>query len=63
MHLRDVLTGHGFDYKAMVVAGQEAVSEAALGVTVERGTPGQRVLPDENRKKRNNYFLNDFINP
>lgn len=45
MHFSDVLTGHGFDYKAVVVAGQEAVAEATLGVAVERGAPRQRVLP------------------
>lgn len=45
MHLCDVLTGHCFDYKAVVVAGQEAVAEATLGVAVERRAPRQRVLP------------------
>lgn len=45
MHFSDVLTGHGFDYKAVVVAGQEAVAKATLGVAVERGAPRQRVLP------------------
>lgn len=44
MHLSNVLTGHSFDYKAVVVAGQESVAEATLGVTVEGGAPGQRVL-------------------
>lgn len=44
MHLSNVLTGHSFDYKAVVVAGQEAVAEATLGITVEWGTPRQRVL-------------------
>lgn len=44
MHLSNVLTGHGFDYKAVVVAGQEAVAEATLGVAVEWGAPRQRVL-------------------
>lgn len=44
VHLCDVLAGHGFDYKAMVVAGQEAVPKAALGVAVERGAPRQGVL-------------------
>lgn len=45
MHLGDVLAGNGFDYKAVVVAGQEAVAEATLRVAVERGAPRQRVLP------------------
>lgn len=45
MHLSDVLAGHGFDYEAVVVAGQEAVAEAPLRVAVERGAPRQRVLP------------------
>lgn len=45
MHLCDVLTGHGFDYEAVVVAGQEAVAKATLGVAVEWGAPRQRVLP------------------
>lgn len=49
MHLSDVLTGNSFDYKAMVVAGQEAVAEAALRVAVERGTPGQGVLPEDEK--------------
>lgn len=44
MHLGDVLTGHGFDYKAVVIAGQEAVAETTLGVAVEWGAPRQRVL-------------------
>ena len=48
MHLGDVLTGHGFDYEAVVVAGQEAVSEATLRVAVERGAPRQRVLTNTN---------------
>lgn len=45
MHLGDVLAGHGFDYEAVVVAGQEAVAEAPLRVAVEWSTPRQRVLP------------------
>lgn len=44
MHLSNVLTGHSFDYKAVVVAGQEAVAKATLGIAVEWGTPRQRVL-------------------
>lgn len=52
MHLSDVLTGHGFDYKAVVVAGQEAVAEATLGVAVERGAPRQRVLTRKEKKKK-----------
>ena len=54
MHLSDVLTGHCFNYKTVVVAGQEAVAEATLGVTVERGTPRQRVLQ---KKKQQTGFL------
>lgn len=50
MHLCDVLAGHGFDYKAMVVAGQEAIPKAALGVAVEGGAPRQGVLERGNRK-------------
>lgn len=50
MHLSDVLTGHGFDDEAVVVAGQDAVAEAALGVAVERGAPGQRVLPNQTQQ-------------
>lgn len=50
MHLSDVLAGHGFDDEAVVVAGQDAVAEAALGVAVERGAPGQRVLPNRTQQ-------------
>lgn len=44
MHLSYVFAGHGFDYKAAVVGGQEAVAEATLRVAVERRAPRQRVL-------------------
>ena len=44
VHLGDVLTGHRLDDEPVVVAGQEAVPEAALGVAVERSAPRQRVL-------------------
>lgn len=44
MHLSYVFAGHGFDYEAVVVGGEEAVTEATLRVAVERSAPGQRVL-------------------
>lgn len=44
MHLSYVFAGHGFDDEAVVVGGQEAVTEATLRVAVERSAPGQRVL-------------------
>lgn len=50
MHLCDVLAGHGFDYKAVVVAGQEAIPKAALRVAVEWGAPRQGVLEGANQK-------------
>lgn len=50
VHFCDVLAGHGFDDKAMVVAGQKAIPKAALGVAVERGAPRQGVLEVGNRK-------------
>lgn len=53
MHLCNVFTGHGFDYKAMVIAGQEAIPKATLRVAVERGTPRQGVLV---RKKKKEYL-------
>lgn len=56
MHLSDVLTGHGFDYKAVVIAGQEAVAKATLGIAVEWGAPRQRVLPPP-QKKTSRYIL------
>lgn len=49
MHLSDVLTGHSFDYKAVIIAGQKAVAEATLGVAVEWGAPRQRVLPKKKK--------------
>lgn len=50
VHLSDVLTGNGFDYEAVVVAGEEAVVKATLGVTIQRGTPSQRVLMPNEQK-------------
>ena len=47
MHLGDVLTGHGLDDEPVVVAGQEAVPEATLGVAVERSAPRERVLQND----------------
>ena len=44
VHLGDVLTGHGLDNESVVIAGQEAVAETTLGVTVEGGAPRQRIL-------------------
>lgn len=49
VHLCDVFARNGFDYEAMVIAAQEAVAEATLGVAVERGAPGERVLPKKNK--------------
>lgn len=59
MHLCNVLAGHGFDYKAMVVAGQEAIPEAALGVAVERGASRQGVL--ERGKQRDGCTSSCFM--
>lgn len=56
MHLCNVLAGHGFDYKAMVVAGQEAIPKASLGVAVERGAPRQGVLERGDRKDGRTLF-------
>lgn len=50
VHLSDVLAGHGFDYKAAVVGGQEAVAEATLRVAVEGSAPCQRVLSRRRHK-------------
>lgn len=47
VHLGDVLAGHGFDNKAVVVACQEAVPEATLGVAVDGGAPSQGVLSEQ----------------
>ena len=44
VHLGDVLARHRLDDEAVVVAGQEAVAEATLGVAVQRRAPRQRVL-------------------
>lgn len=54
MHLCDVLAGNSFDDKAMVVAGQEAVPKAALGVAVERSAPRQGVLK---KRKSERFFI------
>lgn len=67
MHLGNVLAGHGFDYEAVVVAGQEAVAEATLGVAVERGAPRQRVLTEKRhpdtlvRQSKKNFGSMSFI--
>lgn len=55
MHLSYVFAGHGFDYKAVVVGGQEAVAEATLRVAVERSAPCQRVLS----RRRHNLSQQD----
>lgn len=57
MHLCDVLAGHGFDDKAMVVAGQEAIPKAALGVAVERSAPCQGVLGEEDQKSNKHLLM------
>ena len=49
VHLRDVLARHRLDDEAVVVAGQEAVAEATLGVAVQRRAPRQRVLEHRGR--------------
>lgn len=55
MHLSYVFAGDGFDYKAVVVGGQEAVAEATLRVAVERSAPRQRVLS----RRRHNLSQQD----
>lgn len=62
MHLSDVLTGHGFDYKAVVIAGQDAVAEATLGVAVEWGAPRQRVLPQKKDIQVHSHFKVEILN-
>lgn len=44
VHLGDVFAGHRLYDEAVVVAGQETVAKAPLGVAVQRGAPRQRVL-------------------
>ena len=66
MHLSDVLTGHCFDYKAVVIAGQKAIAKATLGVAVKRGASRQRVLTKTSHKNFKNViscseFWIDFI--
>lgn len=58
MHLCNVFTGHGFDYKAMVIAGQETIPKATLRVTVERGAPRQGVLAQTKKIK---LFVHFFL--
>lgn len=55
VHLSYVFAGDGFDYKAAVVGGQEAVAEATLRVAVERRAPRQRVLS----RRRHNLSQQD----